>query len=140
MPRWARFLSCSFTGLLTSLTGFLSAAYWLEGGAGFWQGVVNYMAEPDFWYTVTLFGLLAAVTLIVARVVVHIYGTGDMAAGLVAGGVVGSAYAAFLLALHAPEWGGLSLSMQRQWVAGAFFTAPFAASGGLIAWLWDRLD
>ncbi|HEY3368488.1 MAG TPA: hypothetical protein VGK74_25820 [Symbiobacteriaceae bacterium] len=140
MPRWARFLSCSFTGLLLSLLGFLLAAHWWEGGASFWAGLLDFVAAPAFWYLVSLFALLSGVGLILARVIVHLYELPDPVAGLMAGALVATIYVAFLLAAHAADWGGLAPGIHKVWPAGAVFAVPFGLSGAFTTWLWDRLD
>lgn len=140
MPRWARFLSCSFTGLLLTLCGFFLAAHWFEGRPGYWRGLLDYLTTPAFWSLVLLFGLLSGVGLIIARVAVNLYGLPDAVAGLVSGALVAVVYAAFLLAAHAPEWGGTAVGLHKAWPAGAVFALPFALAGAFTTWLWDRLD
>jgi hypothetical protein len=140
MPRWARFLSCSFTGLLLSLAGFCLAAYWWEGGAGYWRSLLDFAATPDFWYLVLLFGLFAGFTLVAARVAVHTYGFAGGVAGFLAGGTVAAVYVAFLISSHAGDWGGAAVGLARVWPAGGVFAAPFAVAGAVTTWLWDRLD
>jgi len=140
MPRWARFLSCSFTGFLLSLVGFVAVAFWYEGGPRFWPQLLDFFSTAAFWSLVWLFALMAAVVLLVARIAVNVYGFHDALAGLVSGGLVAAVYATFLIASHAAEWGGVLLGVRRAWAAGALFAAPFAMAGAFTAWLWDRLD
>lgn len=140
MPRWARFLSCSLTGLLLSLIGFFVAAGWWEGEAGFWESVVTFLPTPEFWYTVLLFGLLATVSLLLGRIAVNLYGLAGSTGGFFAGGLVAVAYGAFLVSSHLGDWGGLSAAVQKAWPTGAVFAAPFALSGAVTVWLWDRLE
>lgn len=136
MPHWARFLSCSFTGLLVSLTGFFTAAYLFEGTAEYWQSLTDWLVSPAFWYLAGLFGLLTALALLAARLLARVYGLHDSAAGLAAGAVTALIYAMFLTATHAPEWGGI---WGRTFPAALVFALPFALSGGFTGWLWDRL-
>jgi hypothetical protein len=141
MPRWARFLSCSLTGLLLCLIGFLLTAYWWEGNATtYWPLLLNFMAMPDFWSLVSLFGLLCAGALLLGRIAVHLYGMAGAMAGLLCGALVALAYAAFLISLHAADWGGWSPSLQKSWPSAALFALPFALSGAFTTWLWERLD
>lgn len=140
MPRWARFLSCSFTALLTSLAGFLLVAYWYEGGAGYFRALLAFMAEPGFWHLVFIFALMAAATLLAGRLGVHLYRLDSPAAGALAGGLVALVYITVLLSMHASTWGGLLRGVKRVWPAGALFALPLVLSGGLVNWLWDRLD
>lgn len=140
MPRWARFLSCSFTGLLLSLAGFFVAAYWFEGGPRFWVELFESFSTLAFWSLVWLFALLAAITLLLARIGVNLYGWPDGLSGLVSGGLVSLAYVSFLVSSHSADWGGVALGIQRAWPAGAVFAAPLGFAGAFIAWLWDRLD
>lgn len=140
MPRWARFLSCSFTSLIVSLVGFLLAANWYEGGPRFWPQLMDFFSTNAFWSLVWLFALLGAVTLVIARIAVNLYGLPDSVAGLLAGGAIALVYATFLIASHVGDWGGVALGVQRTWVAGALFAVPFATAGAFTTWLWDRLD
>lgn len=140
MPRWARFLSCSFTGLLLSLAGVVLIAYWWEGGSTYWRALIDFIPTVGFWYLAALFGLLSMLTVLAARVLVRSYDLEGSAAGLFAGAVIGAAYAAFLVATHAADWGGMSVSLQKTWRAGLLFMVPWAATGALTAWLWERLD
>jgi hypothetical protein len=140
MPRWVRFLSCSFTGLLLSLTGLLLVAYWWEGGAGFWRSLPDFATTPDFWHVVLLMGLCAAVTLLMARLAVHVYGFAGPVAGFLAGGAVALAYAAFLVSTHTGEWGGVGPGLHRAWPSGGLLAAAFGVAGAFTTWLWDRLD
>lgn len=139
MPRWARFLSCTFTGLLLSVAGVLVAAYWYEGGGRFWVDLFDFFATPAFWSLIWLFVLLAAFSLLAGRVFVAIYGMADGVAGLLGGGLVAMAYASFLVASQAPDWGGFAASLGKAWPASLYFAAPFALAGGVTTWLWDRL-
>lgn len=140
MPRGIRFLSCSFTGLLISLLGFLMAAYWYEGGRDYWQAAIDFTATAGFWYLAGLFALLGAVALIGARLAVYLVGLADAVAGICAGAAVAFVYAFFLITSHAQAWGGLAIALQKSWAPALAFTAPFALSGGFTAWLWHRLD
>ena len=137
MPQWARFLSCSFTGLLVTLTGFFTVAYLYEGTAEYWQSLTNWLVTPAFWYLAGLFGLLTALALVAARVLVRIYGLPDSAAGLIGGTLVSLIYAFFLAATHAPQWGSM---WGKTLTAALVFALPFAIGGAFTAWLWDRLD
>ncbi|MDF2630924.1 MAG: hypothetical protein K0R39_4755 [Symbiobacteriaceae bacterium] len=138
MPQWARFLSCSFTGLLVSLIGFFTAAYLFEGTADYWQSLANWLVTPAFWYLAGLFGLLVALALVAARLLVRIYGLTDGTAGLAAGAVVPLIYALFLAATHAGNWGPGAI-WQKTFPAALVFALPFALASGFTAWLWDRL-
>lgn len=140
MPRWARFLSCSLTGLLLCLIGFLLTAYWWEGNAGYWQLLLNFMAMTGFWYLVSLFGVLCAAALLLGRIAVNLYGMPDAMGGLIAGALVALVYAVFLISLHAEDWGGWSNSLQKSWPSAALFAMPFALTGAFTTWLWERLD
>lgn len=140
MPRWARFLSCSFTGLLLSLTGLLVVAYWWEGGAGFWGSLLDFAATQEFWYLVLLLGLFAAVTLVAARAAVHVYGFAGPVAGFLAGGAVAVSYTAFIISTHTADWGGVTPGLHKVWPSGGLLAAAFAVTGSFTAWLWDRLD
>lgn len=140
MPRWARFVSCTFTGLLLSLVGFLMTAYWYEGGPTYWESLLDFLATPGFYSLVLLVTLMAAVTLVVGRLAANLCGFSDTIAGLLAGGVVAAAYCVLLVSMNASEWGGLGVATQRAWPAAGVFSAPFALAGAFTAWLWDRLD
>lgn len=140
MPRWVRFLSCSFTGLLLALTGFFLAAYWWEGGAGYWQAVITFMSTPAFWYLAALSALLVAVSLFLGRLAVYLYGLPNGIAGLLAGFLVAAGYTLFLLSAHAESWGGMVGGLQKNWPSAAIFALPFTLSAGFTGWLWDRLD
>lgn len=140
MPRWARFVSCTMTGLLLSLTGFLAVASWWEGGQGYWLQLLGFLGRAEFWSLVWLFTLLSAGSIIGARGVVHLNGLSDGWAGLAAGSAVGLICVAFLVAAHAPDWGGLLASVARTWPDGPLFAAPVALSGAITSWLWARLD
>lgn len=140
MPRWARFLSCSLTGLLLCLIGFVLTAYWWEGNANYWPLLFNFMATRDFLYLLSLFGLLSAVALLLGRIAVNLYGMADGLAGLLMGALVALAYTSFLISLHAADWGGWSYSLQKSWPAAVLFALPFAISGAFTTWLWERLD
>lgn len=140
MPRWARFLSCSFTCLLLSLIGFLLTAYWWEGGRHYWSRVMEFFATTEFLYLAFLFGLLSAATLVTARMAAKVYSLPGPLAGLVAGALVSLIYMAFILSTHAETWGGFAPGLQRLWPSMAPFAAPFAIAGALTSWLWERLD
>lgn len=140
MPRWARFLSCSFTGLLLSLSGFLFSAAWWEGGTRFWPSLLLFVAQPGFWYLTSLFWLLAGLTLLTARLSANLYELPGSVAGLGAGVLTAIGLAAFLTAVHAAEWGGWGVSLRKAWPGLLVFVLPFAVTGGVTSWLWDRLD
>lgn len=140
MPRWARFLSCVVTGLLLALPGFLTAAWWREGGPDFWRDLMDFMGTTGFWSLVWLFVLLSALTVLLGRITANLYGVSGGLAGLLAGAVLALAYAAFLVAAHAPEWGGLAGSLQKSWPSAPLFAAPVGLAGAFTGWLWDRLD
>jgi hypothetical protein len=140
VPRWVRFLSCSFTGLLISLLGFFLAVSWYEGGHNYWRSLVDFAGTSGFWYLTALFGLLVAAGLLIARLAVHFVGLADAVAGMAAGAVPAAMYAVFLVAAHAGDWGGWAVSLQKSWAAAGVFIAPFALGGGFTAWLWHRLD
>lgn len=140
MPRWVRFLSCTFTGLALSLVGALLAAGWWEGGAGFGPALLNFLSTAAFWYLVGLFGLLAMITLLLGRIAVNLYGLADAVGGVLAGALVALVYGAFLVATHASDWGGMLVALQRSWLPALIFTLPVALSGGFTGWLWQRLD
>ncbi|HYG57369.1 MAG TPA: hypothetical protein VD902_04820 [Symbiobacteriaceae bacterium] len=140
MPRWARFLSCSFTGLLLAVVGFLVAAYWWEGDARYWQAAVDFAASPAFWYLTAVFALLMAVSLVVARLAVRLYRMPSVPAGVLSGALVALGYTLFLVSTHADTWGGVLPGLYKLWPAAAVFAAPFALSAGFTAWLWERLD
>ncbi|MFZ5816661.1 MAG: hypothetical protein ACOY93_15430, partial [Bacillota bacterium] len=74
MPRWARFLSCSFSGLLLALTGLLLAAYGQERSPRFWAGLQEFLTTPEFWSLVWLFALLVALSLVGGRVLARLWG------------------------------------------------------------------
>lgn len=139
MPRWARFLSCSFTGSFLSLVGFFVAVYWFEGSSLYWRSLIDFAGTPEFWYLCGLFALLTAGALLLARLLVRLYALADAVGGLVAGAAAALAYALFLGAMHAPDWGGWVGVMHKGWPAALIFAAPFALAGGVTAWLWDRL-
>lgn len=132
MPRWARFLSCSFTGLVFSLVGFLLTAYWWEGGGQFWKNLFDFVPTSGFWYLVLLFGLFAMATLLGARLVVNFTNLSVGLAGLLVGGVIACTYGLFLAAGHAGS--------VKFWPAGLVFALPFALAGALTTWMWERLD
>jgi hypothetical protein len=140
MPHWVRLLSCSVTGLVFSLTGFLVAAAATEGGAGFWQNTADFAGTAAFWQLVWIFAAMVVAALLVARVTKHLYGVAGPGAGLMAGGAVALIYSWFVLAAHARDWGGLALSLQKAWPDAGLFILPFALSGAFTSWLWDRLD
>ncbi|HEY8347752.1 MAG TPA: hypothetical protein VIL07_10875 [Symbiobacteriaceae bacterium] len=140
MPRWARFLSCSFTALVLSLSGFLLTAYWYEGGDGYWRSLLSFMAEPGFWNVVSFFALMAVLTLLAARAAVHLSRLPSPVAGALAGGLVVLIGITVILSMHADHWGGLAGGLRRAWPAAAPFALPFVLSGGLVNWLWDRFD
>lgn len=140
MPRWARFLSCSFTGVLLSLTGFFLVVSWWEGRPGFWQGVIGYLGTAMFWWLAAMFGLLTVVTLLAGRIAVNLYGLAGPAAGLIIGALPALFFATFIIAVHAGDWGGPAGALHRAWPAVGIFAVPFALSGGFINWLWERLD
>jgi hypothetical protein len=132
MPRWIRFLSCTFTGLMLSLLGFLATAYWWEGGPSFMQGLLNFLPTSAFWTLVGSFGLVAGIALVGARVLIHLTGMAVGLAGFIAGGSAAAVCAMFLVASQ----GG----MIRLWPASAVFALPFALTGVVTTWLWERLD
>jgi hypothetical protein len=140
MPRWARFLSCSFTGLVIATAGFFFTAWWREGGPGFWQATIDFMATSGFWYLAGLFGALVAVGLLLARVAAAAYGSQGPVLGILSGAAVALVYSFFLVSAHAPGWGGLWLGLQRSWGSMAIFAAPFALAGGSVTWLWERMN
>lgn len=140
MPRWARFLSCSFTCLLLTLTGFLLAAYWWEGGQSFWSRVMEFLATTEFLYLSLLFGCFSALILIAARLLANLCGVPGPLAGLLAGAAVSLIYIAFILSAHAATWGGFAPALLRLWPSMAPFAAPFALAGAITTWLWERLD
>ncbi|HYF91965.1 MAG TPA: hypothetical protein VD969_06940 [Symbiobacteriaceae bacterium] len=140
MPRWARFLSCSFTGLVLSLFEFFVAAYLFEGNAVFWQSAIDFAGMPAFWYLAGLFGLLVLHGLVLARALVRLAGLADGVAGLLSGAGVALFYAIFLVASHARDWGGWAAAASKAWPAGAVFALPLALSGAFTSWLWHRLD
>jgi len=125
---------------LTSLAGFLLVAYWYEGGEGYFRALLAFMAEPGFWHLVFIFALMAAATLTAARLGVHLYRLGSPAAGALAGGLVALVYITVLFSMHVRAWGGFLPGLQRLWSSGALFALPLMLSGGLVNWLWDRLD
>ncbi len=139
MPRWARFLSCTITGLLLSLIGFFMVAYWREGGPEFWPNVFDFLATAAFWGLAWLFVILSALTLVLARVGVKIYGLGAAVSGILSGLLVALAYASFLIASHAPDWGGLAASIIKVWPSAVAFSVPLALSGAMTDLLWERL-
>jgi hypothetical protein len=140
MPRWARFVSCSFTGLLIAMVGFFFAAWWREGGPGYWQAVIEFVATPAFWYLAGLFGAMAGISLLLARAGANVYGTKGPVPGFLAGAAVALAYSFFLISAHAADWGGFALALQRSWLSVLLLTLPVALAGGFVSWLWDRLD
>jgi hypothetical protein len=140
MPRWARFLSCSVTGLLVSLGGLIATARWQDGSSHFWRGLFEFVTTPGFWYLVALLGLIAAATTLFARITVHLSTLSGGAAGLMTGGVTALVYAAFLVAAHAHEWGGAAGALQKAWPDALYLAAPFALSGMVAGHLWDRLS
>jgi hypothetical protein len=140
MPRWARFLSCSLTGLLLSLSGFLLAACAQERTTRFWSGLQAFLTTPEFWSLVWLFALVAALSLLVGRVLVHLWGLPASVGGFLSGGALALCYIAFLLAGQVPEWGGWAAAWPRIWPALGWISLPFALSGSLTNWLWERLD
>lgn len=140
MPRWARFLSCGFTGLLLSLTGFVLAAYSQEGAPRFWSGMQEFLTTPEFWSLVWLFALITAGGLLVGRLLVNLWGVAASLAGVVSGLALALCYVAFLLASQLPDWGGWGAALTRIWPAAGWFALPFALSGGFAGWLWERLD
>jgi hypothetical protein len=140
MPRWARFVSCTVTGLLVALAGFALAGYWWEGGAGFWQSWLDFMATPAFRGLVLRFGLLLAAGLLLARLWVHYYPTTGSMAGLITGGLTGLAYALALTVTYAGRWGGLAAGLQKSWPAMLLFGLAFGLGGSVSGWLWERLD
>lgn len=140
MPRWARFLSCSFTGLLLSLTGFVLAAYAQERTPRFWSGMQEFLTTPEFWSLVWLFALLTATGLLGGRILANLWGLAGSLAGFLSGAALALCYVAFLLATHLPEWGGWRGALPRVWPAAAWVTLPFALSNAFISWLWERLD
>jgi len=137
MPRWARFVSCSFTGFLVSLVGLFVAAYLYEGRSNYWQSAISFAGSPVFWYLAGVVGLLMVGALLLARLLVRFYPLPGALAGTLAGSALALLYATFLVATHAREWGGL---LHRVWPAALVLALPFALSGGFAAWLWDRLD
>lgn len=139
MPRWARFLSCTLTGLLISLTSFLMAAYWYEGGGTFWAQVAAFLVTSEFVNLVLLFGFLTAFTVLLGRAAANLYGMAGGAAGFVAGAGVSLAYGAFLISAQSADWGGLMPALQRVWPAVGYFVLPFALGGTVATWLWERL-
>lgn len=128
------------TGLLLALPGFLAVAWWREGGPGFWRDLMDFVWTAGFWSLFWLFALLSALTVLLGRVIANLYGISGGTAGLLAGGVLALAYAAFLVAAHAPEWGGLAGSLQKSWPSAPLFATPVGLAGAFTGWLWDRLD
>jgi len=139
MPRWARFLSCTFTALLLSLCGFLLAAYLTEHAPHFWSGLQAFLATADFWSLVLLFGLMAAAGLMSARAVVNLYGLPDPLSGFLAGSAPAVCYVALLLASQLSAWGGWHGAWPRVWPAAVWLILPFALAGAVANWLWARL-
>lgn len=140
MPRWARFLSCSFTGLTLSFSGFLFVAYWWEGGAGYWRSLMDFATEPAFWHLLSIFALMAAATLVASRLGVRLYQISSPLSGALAGSLVALLYVTVLISIHATAWGGLIAGARRAWPAAVLFMLPFALSGGVVTWLWERLN
>jgi len=140
MPRWARFLSCTLTGLLCSVVGFLVVADWVERKPNFWAEVVNFLGTTEFLSLILLFLCLTAMTMFVGRAGVNYYGIAGGPAGFLAGGLIAMAYGAFLVSTYAADWGGLTIALQKVWPAAALFVLPFAVSGAIANWLWDRLE
>lgn len=139
MPRWARLLSCSFTGLLLSLTGFLVAAYAQEPLPRFWSGLQEFLTTPAFWSLVWLFTLLTVMGLLVSRALVNLWGLPASFAGFLTGGALALCYVAFLLAGLMPAWGGWAASWHRLWPEAGYLALPFALGGTFANWLYERL-
>lgn len=139
MPRWARFLSCTLTGLVLSLVGFLLAAYATERAPYFWSGLRGFLATPQFRDLCLLFGLFAAAALAVGRLLTHLSGLSGIQAGFLAGGMLALCYVAFLLASQVPIWGGWAGAWPRIWPAALWMALPFAVAGAFQNWLWERL-
>lgn len=139
MPRWARFLSCSFTGLLLSLTGFLLTAYGQEQAPRFWSSLQEFLTTQEFWSLVWLFALLTALGLVLSRVLVKLWGLGATLAGFLTGGALAFCYVAFLLAGLLSQWGGWAASWPRIWPEAGYLALPFAVGVGLSGWLYERL-
>ncbi len=140
MPRWARFLSCGFTGLLLSLSGFFLAASYLEPRPDFWGRLQEFMTTPPFWALVWQFAGVAAMALLLGRLLVNLHGLWGGTAGFLAGAAMALAYIAFLLSTQVDAWGGLSGAWPRLWPAGGYMALPLALSTGFATWLWDRFD
>lgn len=140
MPRWARFLSCSLTGLLISLTGFVLAAYGQERATGFWGGMQEFLTTPEFWSLVWLCALIAGAALLLGRIVANLWGWAAGLSGFLAGGALALCYVAFLLASHLDEWGGWRAALPRIWPASAWLSLPFALAGAFATWLWEQLE
>ena len=140
MPRWARFLSCSFTGLFLALAGLFAAAGLTEGGNGFWQAAFDFAGTPAFWTLVWTFAAISMGALLVARLTVHVYRLAGPVAGLLAGGLVALVYTLFLIASQAGHWGGFALALQKSWNAAGLLLLAFGVAGAFTNWLWDRLD
>jgi len=140
MPRWARFLSCTLTGLLLSLVGFILAAFATERAPHFWSGLRGFIATPEFRDLCLLFGLMAAAALISGRILARLSGLGGSQAGFLAGSILALCYVAFLLASQVPIWGGWAGAWHRIWPAAVWMAMPFALAGALQNWLWERLE
>jgi len=140
MPRWARFLSCTFTGLLLSLPGFLLAAYYHEERSDFWSHLQEFLTTPAFWALVWLFAGVAAATLLLGRLLVNLYDLWSSLAGMIAGATLALAYIAFLLSTQVEAWGGPAALISRLWPAGGLIALPLALAGSFTTWLWDRFD
>ena len=140
MPRWARFLACTVTGGALALGGVLLAAYLTEPAPHFWSGFVAFAATRAFRGLVLLFGVIAAVVVLVTRALVNLCGLPEAVAGFLAGSALALCYTAALTASHLQVWGGWVGVSARLWPGAAWFGLPFALAGALVGWLWERLD
>lgn len=140
MPRWARFLACSLTGFLITLSGVLLSAYTVEPLPHFWSGLQEFITTPDFRLLCWLFALLAALGLLLGRIIANLWGWPGAIAGCLAGGGLALCYIAFLLASQLPAWGGWAAAWPRVWPAAGYIILPFALAGALGSWLWERLE
>ncbi|WP_374711995.1 hypothetical protein [Symbiobacterium terraclitae] len=140
MPRWARFLCCTVTGQLLSFAGVLLAAGAVEQAPRFWTALQSFTGTPAFWSLFTVYGAVAAASVLAARALVNLYGLPAPAAGLAAGTLLALCYVAALTGANLTWWGGWAGAWTRLWPAAAWFALPFAGAGSLANWLWERLD
>lgn len=120
--------------------GLLVTGWLWAGEPRFWRLVVEFAATPEVLPYLSMAATAAAAIVLSGRTLTNLYGWSSPAGGLAAGVIVPAAFASFLVSTQATQWGGLLSAMRRTAPEALLFAIPFAVSGLVTSWLWDRLD